>query len=132
MVLPSGMTFVDISVIHPADFSDVQAALIVEDAAKRVRYESIDLNGYTFVPISVETFRRLGKPAMELINKLAAMAAARGAVEKGAFMAGALRELSVGLFRGNGVLYRRSLGVLARVSGNAFMAAMIVPTSLIT
>ena len=32
---------------------------------------------------------------MELINKLAGTAAAGGAVEKGAFMAGALREMSV-------------------------------------
>ena len=41
-------------------------------------------------------------------------------------MAGALRELSVGLCRGNGVLHRRSLGVLARVNGSAFMAGMAV------
>ena len=37
-------------------------------------------------------------------------------------MAGALRELSVGLCRGNGVLYRHSLGVLPRASASAFMA----------
>lgn len=135
MVLPSGMTVVDVSVIHPAASSYLQAArtvggaAAVRDAAKTVRYESIDPNGYTFVPISVETFGRLGKPAMELINKLAATAAAGGAVEKSAFMANALRELSVGLCRGNGVLYRSSLGVLARASGSAFMAGMTVPTS---
>ena len=81
------------SVIHPAASSYVQAArtvggaAAVRDAAKRLRYESIGPNGYTFVPISVETFGRLGKPAMELINKLAATVAAGGAVEKSAFMA---------------------------------------------
>ena len=63
----------------------------------RVRYASIEPGSYTFVPIAVETFRQLGKPAMELINKLAAMAAAGGAEEKGDLMASALRELSVGL-----------------------------------
>ena len=94
-----------------------------------MRYENSDPNGYTFVPISVETFGQLGKPAMELINKLAATAAAGGAVGKGAFKAGALRELSVGLCRGNGVLYRRSLGVLARVSSSAIIAIMTVPAS---
>ena len=44
-------------------------------------------------------------------------------------MAGALKELSVGLCGGNGVLYRRSLGVVGRASGGAFMAGMTVPTS---
>ena len=101
MLLPSGMTVVDGSVIHPAASSYLQAprtvgsAVAVRDAAKTVQYESIDRNGYTFVPISVETFGRLGKPAMEFINKLAATAAAAGAVEKSAFRANALRELSV-------------------------------------
>ena len=64
---------------------------------------------------------------MELINKHAATAG--GAVEKGAFTAGALRELSVGLCRGNSVLYRRSIGVRARASSSNFMAGMTVPTS---
>ena len=66
---------------------------------------------------------------MELINKLAAMAAAGGAVEKGVFMAGALREWRVRLCGGNGVLHRHSLGVLAHASDSAFMARMTVPTS---
>ena len=50
MVLPSGMTVVDVSVIHPAASSYVQAArtvggaAAVRDAAKRVRYESIGPN----------------------------------------------------------------------------------------
>ena len=44
-------------------------------------------------------------------------------------MAGALRELSVGLCRGNGVLCRRSLGVLVRASRSNFMARLTVPTS---
>ena len=76
----------------------------------------------------METIGRLGKLAMELIKKLAAVAAAGGAVEKGAYMAGALRQLSVGLCRNKGVLYRGSLGILAR-AGSAFMAGMTVPTS---
>ena len=64
---------------------------------------------------------------MELINKHAATAG--GAVEKGAFTAGALRELSVGLCSGNSVLSRRGLGVLPRTSGSVFLAGMTVPTS---
>ena len=76
----------------------------------------------------VEILGRLGKPATELIVKLAATAAARGSVEKGAYMAGELRELSFGLCRGNSVVHRRSLDVLARASGRAYMAGMTVPT----
>ena len=41
----------------------------------------------------------------------------------------ALRELSVGLCRGNCVLYKRSLFALARVSGTAFRAGADIPTS---
>ena len=134
MVLPSGMTIVDVYVIHPAASSCVNVArtvggaAAVRDASKMVRYESIGPNGHAFIPISVETFGRLGKPAMELIN-IAATAATGGTVEKGAFTAGALRELSVGLCRGNGVLYMHSLSVLARASGSAFVARMTVSTS---
>jgi hypothetical protein len=41
---------------------------------------------------------------------------------------GALRELSVGLYRGNFLSYRASVGMLARSSGASFRAGMRVPT----
>ena len=62
MVLPSGMTVVEVSVMHPAASSYVQAArtlgseAAVRDAEKGVRYKGIGPNGYTFVPISVTAF----------------------------------------------------------------------------
>jgi hypothetical protein len=43
-------------------------------------------------------------------------------------VAGALRELSVGLIRGNFLLYRASVGMLARSSGSSFRAGLSVPT----
>ena len=46
----------------------------------------------------------MGVPAMELINKLVATAAAVGAVEIRTFMAGALKSLSIVLCRGDDVL----------------------------
>ena len=85
--------------------------------------------GYAFVPLSTETFGRLGKPAMALLNKLAECASASGVAFKDGFVANALRELSVGLCRGNCVLYKRSLYALARVSGTAFRAGADIPTS---
>ena len=68
--------------------------------AKRAQYENSDLLGYAFVPLSTETFGRLGKPAMALLNKLAECASAGGVVFMDGFVVNALCELSVGLCRG--------------------------------
>ena len=62
------------------------------------------------------------------LNKLAACASASGVVFKDGYVVNALRELSVGLSRGNCVLYKRSLFALARVSGTAFRAGADIPT----
>ena len=93
------------------------------------QYENSDPLGYAFVPLSTETFGRLGKPAMALLNKLAECASASGVVFKDGFVVNALCELSVGLCRGNCVLYKRSLFALASVSGSAFRAGADIPTS---
>jgi len=135
LVLPGGLTVADVSVIHPAAATYLQAArtaggaAAVRDQAKRAHYQSADPNGYAFTPLSTETFGRLGKPAMELLNSLATEATAGGVVCKDGFVTNALRELSVSLCRGNGVLHRRCLGHLARVSGHAFRAGMPFPTA---
>ena len=105
------------------------SAAAVRDHAKRAQYENSDPLGYAFVPLSTESFGRLGKPAMALLNKLAQCASACGVVFKDGFFVNALRELSVGLCRGNCVLYKRSLYALARVSGTAFRAGADIPTS---
>ena len=64
---------------------------------------------------------------MDLLNTLAETAA-DGGVLKETFVTTALRELSVGLCRGNAVLYMRGLKSMARVSGTAFQEGMLVPT----
>ena len=99
-------------------------AAAVRDAAKRVRYATANPNGYAFTPLSTESLGRLGKPAMKLLSKLAEAAAAGGVRPKDGFVVNALRELSIGLCKGNAVLYKRSMYALARVSGNAFRAGM--------
>ena len=83
---------------------------------------------HTHTLLSTETFSRLGKPAMALPNKLAECALASGVVFKDGLLINAWHELSVGLCRGNCVLYKRSLCALARVSGNAFRAGADIPT----
>ncbi len=130
------LTVADVSVIHPAaatyarDAARTQgAAAANRDVHKRARYELSNPDGYAFRPLSIESYGHLGKPAMELLNTLASTAAEGGTVRKDHFVSNALRELSVGLCRGNAEVYRRSMTALARASGNAFRAGMTVATA---
>lgn len=136
LALRNALTVADVSVIHPAADTYVRAAARTEgsaaaarDQAKRRSYEMNDPNGYAFTPLSTETFGRLGKPAMQLLNTLADEAEAGGGVYKDGFVTNALREMSICLCKGNAVLYKRSLMSLARASGSAFMAGMTMPTA---
>ena len=85
------------------------SAAALRDQAKRAQHEYFDVLDYAFVPLSTETFGRLGKSAMELLNKLADCALAGGVAFKDGFVVNDLCEPSVGLCRGNNVLYKRSL-----------------------
>jgi hypothetical protein len=134
LVLPDALTIADISVVHPAASTYVAgaaqtdgSAAAARDQLKRARYQTDDPAAYAFTPLSVETYGRLGKPAMQFLNTLAHSATNAGVRTKGDFVTNALRELSIGLCRGNAILYSRSLYVLARVSGFAFRAGMEVP-----
>jgi hypothetical protein len=65
-------------------------------------------------PVSVETYGPQGKPAIDLLlgpGDEAAGADGPGAVSKPAFVRSVLRELSVGLCRGNCVTYTDSQGI---------------------
>ena len=135
LILPDGLTVVDISVVHPCASTYVRAARVaggaalVRDDAKRAKYETADPAGYAFVPLSHESFGRMGTPAMELLNSLAVLANAGGRVVKAGFVGNALKELSISLCRGNALMYRRGLGALARTTGSCFAAGLTVPTA---
>jgi hypothetical protein len=130
---PAGMTVADVSVTHPAAETYLAAAATrggaaaLRDQQKRALYETRDPHGYTFIPLSHESHGTIGTPAWELLKTLTD-AAASGGVDPKRFRANALRELSVGLCKGNATLYRRSQRVLARASGRAFMPGMDFPT----
>jgi hypothetical protein len=62
-------------------------------------------SGYAFVPFSVESYRRFGKPAMKLLRDLGDEAAWPGRVMLASFVAGALHESSIGLIWGNHFMY---------------------------
>jgi hypothetical protein len=127
MALPRGITISDISVIHPLSINILPratttagAAVSHRDQQKRNAYTRVEPNGYGFVPFSVETYGSLCHQAMKLLHDLGEEVAGPGGVLRSSFVAGAQRELSVGLCRGQFMAYQASLGVLARSSGFAF------------
>jgi hypothetical protein len=65
---------------------------------------------------------------MKLLHALGDEAAGPGGVTRASFDAGALREISIGLCRGNFFMYRACLGMIAKASGTGFWAGMRVPT----
>jgi hypothetical protein len=70
----------------------------------------------------------LGQPEMKLLHALGDEAASLGRVNRASFVAGALRELSMGMCRGNFFMHRACLGMHAKSSGTGFRAGMRVPT----
>jgi hypothetical protein len=134
MAMPQGVAIADVSVIHPLSINSLSAAAASPGAAaagrdyqKRIAYAGVEPNGYAFVPFSVESHRRIGQPAMKLLHQLGDEAAGPGGIAWASFVAGTLRELSVGLCRGNFLMYRASGGMFARVSGIGFQAGLAVP-----
>jgi hypothetical protein len=135
MALPQSISITDISVIHPLSTNTLSRAATTAGAAashrdqqKRTAYARVEPHGYGFVPFSVETYGRLGQPAMKLLHLLGDEVAGPGGVTRASLVNGALRELSVGLCRGDFLSYPASVGMLARSSGASFRAGMRVPT----
>jgi hypothetical protein len=82
-----------------------------------------------FCNIYIYIHGSLGKPAIIFLRQLGKEAEEAGRkVSKSGFVAAAIRELSVGLCRGNYQMYRASLGLLAGVSGRGFREGAAHPT----
>jgi hypothetical protein len=73
------------------------------------------------MPMSVESFGRLGAPALTLLGDMAAQAVQAGGLglSQAAFISWALRELSVALCRGNASLCRSGAYVTTRAAGRS-------------
>jgi hypothetical protein len=132
--LSRGITIADLSITHPLAINTLAAAATTAGAAaacreqqKRATYSRVEPNGYPFVPFSVESYGRVGQPAMKLLNALGEEAAGPGGVTQASFVAGALREISIGLCRDNFFMYHVYLGMFANSSGTGFQAGMSVP-----
>jgi hypothetical protein len=64
LALPKGITISDVSIIHPLSTNTLPAAAATagagaaaerRDQQKRTAYLHVELNGYTFVPFSMES-----------------------------------------------------------------------------
>jgi hypothetical protein len=96
------MSVVVVSITNSSGVSNRAAAATTDGAAaarrdreKRQTYGRIDSNGYPFIPFSVETYGRLGKPAISFLRQLGLEAKEAGRkVSKSGFVAAAIRETS--------------------------------------
>jgi hypothetical protein len=135
-----GLVVTDVSVVHPAAKSFLQgtahmagAAASMRDAANSRKYGvGGQVAGGSFAPVPMEYYGLLGRPAMQLLQTLAAAAASSATAGPDAttssFVTGALRELSVALVKGNEIMYREALHVYATAGGTVARAGAPVPT----
>jgi hypothetical protein len=128
----------DVSVIHPgaSTYCAVAAktdggAAARRDAAKTALYRGYGAGYYRFVPLTVETFGRLGQPLMKLITDVSNQATqhGNGTFTREQFVTGVLRELSVCLCRRNASLERAVAGCFVRVSGGSYSPGLDQPTT---
>jgi hypothetical protein len=127
----------DNEVFHPAAASFAVGAertpgfaAAARDASKRRAYRQVS-SALPFVPISVESFERLGAPALTLLGDLAnqALQAGRPGLSRAAFISGALRELRVTLCRCNASLCRSGAYVATRAAGGTPMRGLAWPSA---
>jgi hypothetical protein len=105
------------------------AVASLRDQKKRTAYARAEPHGYGFVPLSAEICSCHDQPAMKLLHLLGDKAAGPVGVIRASFVNGALRELSVGLCRGNFLSYQVSVGMFDRSSGASLRAGLSVPTN---
>ena len=82
------------------------AQRLSRDQAQLLQYENSDALGYAFVALPTVTFGRPRKPTMALQDKQAECASADGFAFKDGRFFDVLRKLSVGLCRGNCMMYK--------------------------
>ena len=132
-VLPSGeLRIADVSVIHPVAWTYRRAAARGDGAAAAVRdghkaaaYRRYNPHAYDFVALSHETFGRLSKGALSHLKYLADIAVECGMQDRAQYVTNVKRELSVGLCRGNALLFRMGLQIMTGVSRKAAVAGRV-------
>jgi hypothetical protein len=134
-VFPRRLVVGDVSVIHPASGSCARAAARLpgwaaarRNAAKERAYWHVS-SGLPFVPLSVESFGRLGALALSLLRSLADQAVQAGGsgLSRDAFIFGVLWELAVALCRGSASLRWSGLYHLTLISSRAPLRGLSCP-----
>ena len=135
LYLPGRPAVVDVCVTHPLASSAVAAAAWgtgvsadAKDALKRHKYGRTGTGACRFVPLSHETYGRVGLPAFALLQNRAEFAASTGAVSKTIFMENAMRYLSTTLRRGIARQVLASAPLRARLDGRPVLPGRPVPT----
>jgi hypothetical protein len=119
---------------HPSSGGDNSGSSVAaRDQRKGHAYPQVEPNGYCFVPFSVESYGRLGLPAMKFLLELGDKAAGPGGVLRTSFVAGALREISIGLIQENFFCYWHPvacwLGPAATAYGLAWLCRLMLAWS---
>jgi hypothetical protein len=96
LALPGDITIAGVSVIHPLCITTLPVTAATEadarrDQQKRAAYARIEPNVYPFVPFSIESFVRLGPPAMKPLHELGYEASGPLGDERASFVAGVLQ-----------------------------------------
>jgi hypothetical protein len=125
-VFPRRLVVGDVSVVHQAAGGAARTpgyAAATRDASKRRAFRQVSFD-MLFVPMSAESFVRLGAPALTLLGDLADQAVQAGGPDpsQAAFISGALCELSVALCRGNASLCPLGAYVATQAAGRRVCA----------
>jgi hypothetical protein len=113
-----------VSIIHPRAATYCAAAAQTDgsaaarrDVEKTSQYQRYGAGCYHFVPLTVETYGRLGEPLMKLITDVGASAAQQGdgTFTRYQFITGVLLELLVCLCRSNANIERAVSSCLCEV-----------------
>ena len=119
-------------VLRHADWGEADrlVTLFTREQGKLRAWRGIggDDSGYSFVPVAVESYGRLGVRATRLLSEIADVAA-RGGAPKGAFVRMAHAQLSCALVKGMGKVYASSMQATVRAAGRAFQDGNPVPVA---
>jgi len=125
---------IDVSVTHPAsqEYRDAAcrrpgAAAERRDTKKMNDHAKDGTSGYSFIPFSIESYGRLGKPAEQLLKEVAEKASSTGMCDRNDFLQWSYREISVRLIKGNARIFQVFCQVLSRGVGKDFVLGQEEP-----
>ena len=118
----------DVAVVHPGQASmGARPSTVPGHAADRRSADKTRKHaapGFTFVPLVMETYGRLGQEAREFLRTLCASV---HNMDRAAALQYGRSRLSVALVKGNGIVFRRCYRLLAQAAGRDFRPGADVP-----